>query len=1121
MVKVVQHSFTGGQLDFQMLGRQDFNLYKRGASRLENFNIQRRGCISKRQGFDRIASLTDQSGAFRIPAGSDVRLVPFAYTKEHGFVLVFDGEKAFAVCTSKGRLYRAWTIVHDSGAPMFSGTALKEFDYCQCGYKLYLAHQGYHPSVIQAKWSDLDAAVNADTPPSESPFEWIDVNFAASLSGVPSIREFSQTRVPPTKDSCGGLVTERYKVSAVFDGIETQASDEAYSETYVAAVSLGTDDSGNEIVQKSKTGTVTTTVSGSTQTTDPATTTIVTAKREAVTCDGSSYLAPWVDGQTIDIYINAAQKNGKYPDELRVYKKSFGYFGLIGSCKMEAAEKQEQRIQTSALPTTSDPYETIPAQDAENARTYDEPEDFVLSALNGATLAEIVNGDGRDFAAGSSLVLTPKGGGYFRVGSNSKLSLRIGRFTRVFDRWVPYGSGSANYHNPTRVVFTYKPNACGTVRVTLAFTYKSGGDRVEGTTYIDLTDVDVSSGYSALRTYNEWPDSGHEPAGWSAMTDEEKEAYRNDTFRRVYGLTASEDGHGENFNVRNGDYSVSIRTSAPHMKSRLDELQEIFFRELRSDHSSAADGQGKYDITLDASTFADLGDKDEVEIQSITISVPNDSASPLTLNGVSYAGNVLSMEAKFTDTYITPDTSITPLEREEEAIFTKEGDFPACVCLSQQRLVWASTKNNPETIWASATGDFTQYTAHEVGTPEDAIEFALPVTRFAKLNHLVEMRQLLAFNDATEWVIGSNSTTEGISGSTIQARPQSYVGSAAHLKPVVCNNAVLFCERTGQAVRRFAYDIANDGFAGKDVSILSCGIFAKNKIIDWAYQQFPNSTLWCVLADGTLASLVYMEEQDVVAWSVHKVGATTAGVAGKVKAIATSYSVSPFLDEVQNGDAQAADLADTQEIFAVVERGGAMWLERMRPQCKSNDSVYHALTLDSMRVQVTDSTPMTAIAGYRHYDENGGEITVAAGSTEWKYEGLPVECNMETVYPVVGNGVGSGQMDIKDIVNVNLRMEASVGGLAASTPLTRMTEYAKADDAEPLRYGDNIDDVRNMAINTTAHTVELKDCDCANVKPKGVNTRDGRLWVGQAEQWPFTIVSMELDYATETEGANG
>jgi hypothetical protein len=452
----------------------------------------------------------------------------------------------------------------------------------------------------------------------------------------------------------------------------------------------------------------------------------------------------------------------------------------------------------------------------------------------------------------------------------------------------------------------------------------------------------------------------------------------------------------------------------------------------------------------------------------------------------------------------------------------------------------------------SQVGDFYTYTPHEIQVPDDAIDFVVPVTRFPRINHIVEMRKLLMFNSACEWMVDSASSVSGITYETIQAYPQSYSGSSVRLKPIVCNNSVVFCERTGQSVRRFAWDLAADGFAGRDVSVLSSSIFESNNIVDWTYQQFPLSTLWCVLADGRAASFEYMEEQEILAWATHVHGG------GRFKCFATSYGLSSAIDEI--GNAEALGTATHEEVFAVVQHGyvdgNGAWqptelaIERMRVRSKPMDSVYHALCMDSVRVlngyraggvvEGTIPVPMDAhwVSGtgqhsvYTWGDEHqfAGLRYVASDTEDGEYisreealrrlldpnddvtiyEGYPYNADFMSVFPAIAmRTIGAGQFDIKDIGNVGLRLMASHGGTVRAEG---------CDEPEPIRYEDDPGALKNARFNgegMPAGTVEFFDLDAANVKPVGINVRDGRFHVEQDKPWPFAVLMYEVDIEAE------
>ena len=111
MWKYTQHSFAGGQIDRDLMGRQDLAKYFIGATTLENFVVKRQGCLEKRRGTELIADLdgllgTDDDGAPIAIAQAVV--LPFVYEREGGYTLLLaaaEGQAAkLFVCSGEGIL---------------------------------------------------------------------------------------------------------------------------------------------------------------------------------------------------------------------------------------------------------------------------------------------------------------------------------------------------------------------------------------------------------------------------------------------------------------------------------------------------------------------------------------------------------------------------------------------------------------------------------------------------------------------------------------------------------------------------------------------------------------------------------------------------------------------------------------------------------------------------------------------------------------------------------------------------------------------------------------------------------------------------------------------------------
>ena len=377
---------------------------------------------------------------------------------------------------------------------------------------------------------------------------------------------------------------------------------------------------------------------------------------------------------------------------------------------------------------------------------------------------------------------------------------------------------------------------------------------------------------------------------------------------------------------------------------------------------------------------------------------------------------------KFQDNNIAPDTSIAPMD--DKKVFDSPGDYPGCVALYQQRLVWAGTRNDPARVWMSAAGDFYENRPHETLQVNDPIDFILPITQFARINFIVELGKLLAFGESSELLIGSNSDNTGVAYNTIMATTQSHLGCKRRLPPIVVNNSLLFADRTGQSVRDYNYKIEDSLYGGSDISIFSSDIFGDKSIVDWTYQQHPNSTVWCVLSDGSLASLTYIKEQNFCAWATH-----TLGGGGFALGVAKTCAI--FANDSDN--------PTTSEVILAVRRSGRILLEKMRPWPKASDTTDHFYCADCVRDGV----------------------------------GFPFTSVMTTMHPVLGDSIGNSQFDIKLGQHAHLRTLGAFGGSVRavgvppdqasqleSEPVEGETMTATEHDENVLLAGNNSRDAR-------------------------------------------------------------
>ena len=238
-------------------------------------------------------------------------------------------------------------------------------------------------------------------------------------------------------------------------------------------------------------------------------------------------------------------------------------------------------------------------------------------------------------------------------------------------------------------------------------------------------------------------------------------------------------------------------------------------------------------------------------------------------NGVhGYIGQ--TPDASFIDDNITADLLTSPPENQTP--FATSGNYPSTVSYHEQRRVFGSTGNNPQTAWMSRAGSGGNLSKSIPSQDNDSIQFSLDSRQFNEIRHFVPLEELLIFTSATEWkLISSNS--DALTPTTIALRPQSYVGSSVR-EPIVSGDAVLFVADQGSHVYDMNFD-ASQGTAGKfkprDVSIVAPHLIDGFTIDDWAYSKVPTSIIWMVRSDGALLGLTYVSGQkpDILGWHRH------------------------------------------------------------------------------------------------------------------------------------------------------------------------------------------------------------------------------------------------------------
>ena len=196
--------------------------------------------------------------------------------------------------------------------------------------------------------------------------------------------------------------------------------------------------------------------------------------------------------------------------------------------------------------------------------------------------------------------------------------------------------------------------------------------------------------------------------------------------------------------------------------------------------------------------------------------------------------------------------------------FSVRNGYPSCVTFYQQRLVLSGTKNQPQTIWMSGTNQYKYFGTSSPAVDSDAITFTLASGRMNKVTGFVPLKALVVLTEGAEWAIASQEG--GLSARTLMAETQGNRG-AAPMRPLSIGDSAVYVQAKRAGVRELGYSFQSDNYTGAEISILSHHLFDGKQIVDWAYQQSPNSTSYIVLDDGSVVMMTYFKEQEVIGFS--------------------------------------------------------------------------------------------------------------------------------------------------------------------------------------------------------------------------------------------------------------
>ena len=221
---------------------------------------------------------------------------------------------------------------------------------------------------------------------------------------------------------------------------------------------------------------------------------------------------------------------------------------------------------------------------------------------------------------------------------------------------------------------------------------------------------------------------------------------------------------------------------------------------------------------------------------------------------------------------LTTLSASTATENWRLGAFSDTTGHPSCVTFFEQRLVFAGTTNQPQTVFFSKSCDYENMDANIGGTiaDSDAIIYTIASNQVNAIRFMTATRTLIIGTAGGEFSVSGGGADVAITPTNILIKKQSNHG-AANLDALAVGNVTLFMQRARRKMRELAYNFDVDGYIAPDMTILAEHI-TEGGITQMAYQQEPNQIIWLVRGDGELIGFTYQREQQVTAWHRHIFG---------------------------------------------------------------------------------------------------------------------------------------------------------------------------------------------------------------------------------------------------------
>lgn len=418
----------------------------------------------------------------------------------------------------------------------------------------------------------------------------------------------------------------------------------------------------------------------------------------------------------------------------------------------------------------------------------------------------------------------------------------------------------------------------------------------------------------------------------------------------------------------------------------------------------------------------------------------------------------------FTSSTVVDIEVLTPFKGTDYTEDWREGEWsaaqiwPSAVALTDGRL-WQSGEDR---IWGSVSDAF-ESMDEEFEGDAGPISRSIGTNGINDTNWLLPLARLIAGTEGATTTMKSSSLDEPVTPTNLSMKDSSTVG-VAPVDPIRVDGRAYFVDRSGTGLFEIVFDGSSGDFIVTQINKLTTELFSSG-IRAMAVQRRPDTRIWIVMEDGTLACMVIEPLEEVFAI----VPIETDGLVKSVAVLPDDTQDRPYFVVARDVGASVIATAYYIEKMALDSEVRPSTLCKVMDSFKSGTNIVAATTftpgphLAGKQVVVwADGAPLVTNSDnsqtIRTYTANAlGQITVESAVTDW-VAGLPYDCEYKSARLAYGAEGGTAVLQKKKIESLGLIM----------------TDFVRFG----VKFGKDFDNLKPLPVNkdgTAAEQIVLSD----------------------------------------------